>query len=136
MADSVFFPPQCFYTPKNHQNKTDVLEESQRIRKYLCDLKGQAVPCHLSEGRYPEDAILQKKHNLRDALQFLVWPSLMLFGGATLVGLVMLTHYLAHLCNEIILEEGLEDGQSTTGQSKLYRFLPWRPWSPSIDGEY
>lgn len=85
------------------------------------------MPCHLSDLRYPEDAILKKKHNLQVALRYLMWPSLMLFGGALLIGLVILTQYLAQMCNEVVQEED--------GQNKLYRFLPWRPWSSSIDGE-
>lgn len=88
--------------------------------------------CYLSN-RYREDAILTKRHNLRVALRCLVWPSLLLFGGALLVGLVMLTQYLAQLCNETIQGKDLMgDEQSTAGQNKLYQFLPCRPWSPSI----
>ncbi|XP_053089525.1 calcium-activated potassium channel subunit beta-3 [Pangasianodon hypophthalmus] len=135
---AVNLSPECFYTPKNHQNKSDVVGEARRIKDALCKLQeqGQAVRCHLSNKRYPEDAILTKRHNLRLALQCLVWPSLMLFGGALLVGLVMLTQYLAYLCNETIQkEEGMEDGQSTAGKNKLYRFMPCRPWSPSIEEE-
>lgn len=82
-----------------------MLEEAQRIKEYFCKLRGQAVQCHLSGSQYPEDAILKKKHNLHVALWHLVWPSLMLFGGAMLVGLIMLTQYLAYLCNEIVQEE-------------------------------
>ncbi|XP_053486069.1 calcium-activated potassium channel subunit beta-3 [Ictalurus furcatus] len=133
---AVNLSPECFYTPKNHQNKSDMMEEAQKIKDALCKLRGQAVRCYLSDWRYPEDAILTKRHNLRVALQCLVWPSLMLSGGALLVGLVMLTQYLAHMCNEMIQEEeGMEDRQSTAGQSKLYKFLPCRPWSPSIEEE-
>ncbi|KAM9500907.1 calcium-activated potassium channel subunit beta-3 [Clarias gariepinus] len=134
---AVNLSPECFYTPKNHQNKSDVVEEAQRIKEVLGKLRGQAIRCHLSEGRYPEDAILTKRHNLRIALQCLMWPSLMLFGGAMLVGLVMLTQYLAYMCNETVQEEdeGMGDGQSTLGQNKQYRFLPCRPWSPSLEGE-
>lgn len=110
-----------------------MVEEAQRIKDYLSKLQGQAVQCHLSGRHYPEDAILKKKHNLHMALWNLVWPSLMMFGGALLVGLVMLTQCLAQLCNETIQEEeAMEDTQSTAGQNKLYRFLPW---SPSIEGD-
>lgn len=79
-----------------------MMEEAQRIKDVLVKLRNQTVKCHLSDWHYPEDTILTKKHNLRVALWCLVWPSLMLFGGALLVGLVMLTQYLTHLCNEII----------------------------------
>lgn len=108
------------------------MEEAHRIKDVLFKLRGQDVRCYLSN-RYREHAILTKRHNLQVALQCLVWPSLLLFGGALLVGLVMLTQHLAQLCYEVIQEEEfMEDGQSTAGQSKLYRFLPCRPWSPDI----
>ncbi|GAA6101171.1 calcium-activated potassium channel subunit beta-3 [Tachysurus ichikawai] len=129
---AVNLSPECFYTPKNHQNKSDVVEEAQRIKDVLFKLQGQDVRCYLST-RYREDAILTKRHNLHVALQCMVWPSLLLFGGVLLVGLVMLTQYLSQLCNETIQEKELmEDEQSTAGQNKLYRFLPCRPWSPSL----
>ncbi|KAG7329715.1 hypothetical protein KOW79_005937 [Hemibagrus wyckioides] len=129
---AVDLSPECFYTPKNHQNKSDVVEEAHRIKDVLFKLRGKDVRCYLSN-RYREDAILTKRHNLQVALQCLVWPSLLLCGGALLVGLVMLTQYLAQLCYEVIQEEEfMEDGQSTAGQSNLYRFLPCRPWSPDI----
>ncbi|TSS97534.1 Calcium-activated potassium channel subunit beta-3 [Bagarius yarrelli] len=128
---AVNLSPECFYTPKNHQNKSDVAEEAQRIKDVLCNLRGREVKCYLSN-RYREDAILTKRHNLRMALQCLVWPSLLLLGGVLLVGLVMLTQYLAQLCNEILhYKEFIEDEQSTAGQ-KFYRFFSCRPSRPSI----
>lgn len=82
-----------------------MMKEAQAIKDHFNKWQGQTVTCHLSEWHYPDDAILTKKHNLHMALWSMVWPSLMLFGGALLVGLVMLTQYLANLCNQIIPEE-------------------------------
>ncbi|KAK3546229.1 hypothetical protein QTP70_025196, partial [Hemibagrus guttatus] len=81
---AVNLSPECFYTPKNHQNKSDVVEEAYRIKDVLFKLRGEDVRCYLST-RYREDAILTKRHNLQVALQCLVWPSLLLFGGALLI---------------------------------------------------
>uniref|UniRef100_A0A4W4FR49 Uncharacterized protein n=1 Tax=Electrophorus electricus TaxID=8005 RepID=A0A4W4FR49_ELEEL len=100
----VTLSPECFYTPKNQQDKTELLEEAQRIKKTLSDLQGQAMECHISTERYPEDAIMKRRYTMRLALQCLLWPTLMLAGGILLVGLVMLTQCLAHLCAEVTIE--------------------------------
>ncbi|XP_046708189.1 calcium-activated potassium channel subunit beta-3 [Silurus meridionalis] len=132
---AVNLSPECFYTPRKHQNKSDMVREAQNIKDSLCDRQGRDIGCHLSSRRYPEDAILTKRHNLHTALRCLLWPSLMMFGGVLLIVLVMLTQFLCQLCNEMIQaeEEEMEDGQSTVGYNKLYQFLPCRPWSPSLE---
>uniref|UniRef100_A0A4W4FR33 Uncharacterized protein n=1 Tax=Electrophorus electricus TaxID=8005 RepID=A0A4W4FR33_ELEEL len=127
----VTLSPECFYTPKNQQDKTELLEEAQRIKKTLSDLQGQAMECHISTERYPEDAIMKRRYTMRLALQCLLWPTLMLAGGILLVGLVMLTQCLAHLCAEVTIE-GSEDDETTAMQGRLYRVLTGRPGSPSI----
>ncbi|XP_072544455.1 calcium-activated potassium channel subunit beta-3 isoform X4 [Salminus brasiliensis] len=125
--------PECFYTPKSQQNKSELVEEAQKITEFWLSKQGQVVRCHPSMGRHPEDVILNRRYTLHLALQCLVWPSLMLFGGGLLVGLVKLTQCLAHLCTEINTREGGEGGQAMLTQGKLYHLLSCRPGSPSIE---
>ncbi|KAL7876554.1 hypothetical protein AOLI_G00115170 [Acnodon oligacanthus] len=124
---SVNLSPECFYAPKSQQNKSERLEEAHRIRKYLLNRSGEAISCHPSMGRHSEEAIVKRRYTLRLALQCLVWPSLMLFGGGLLVGLVMLTQFLAHICTEITTREEGEESQATLAQGKLYQLLRCRP---------
>uniref|UniRef100_A0AAR2JT81 Potassium calcium-activated channel subfamily M regulatory beta subunit 3 n=1 Tax=Pygocentrus nattereri TaxID=42514 RepID=A0AAR2JT81_PYGNA len=84
---SVNLSPECFYAPKSQQNKSERIEEAQTIRKYLLNRSGEAISCHPSMGRHSEEAIVKRRYTLRLALQCLLWPSLMLFGGGLLVGL-------------------------------------------------
>ncbi|XP_076829349.1 calcium-activated potassium channel subunit beta-3 isoform X2 [Brachyhypopomus gauderio] len=129
---AVTLSAECFYTPKNQQDKTELLEEAQRIKEALSDLRGQGTECHLSTDKYPEDAILKRRYTARLALDCLVWPTLMLVGGALLVGLVMLTQSLAHLCAEADMFGG-EDGETTPTQGRLYRVLGCRTASPGME---
>uniref|UniRef100_W5LIM5 Potassium calcium-activated channel subfamily M regulatory beta subunit 3 n=1 Tax=Astyanax mexicanus TaxID=7994 RepID=W5LIM5_ASTMX len=126
--------PECFYTPKSQQNKSEQVEEAQNIKDFLASKQGQVMKCHPSMGRHPEDVIMKKRYTRPLALQCMVWPSLMLIGGCLLVGLVKLTQCLAHLCTEIDTREGCaEGGQTTQTQGKLYHLLRCRPGSPSME---
>ncbi|KAI4895865.1 hypothetical protein NFI96_008320 [Prochilodus magdalenae] len=120
---SVNLSPECFYTPKHQHNKTELMEEAQRIQKYLLSRLGQNISCQINTEKLPEHAIMSRRYTLKLALQCLVWPSLMLLGGGLLVGLVMLSQFLAHICTEITAIEEGEGGQTTLTQGKLYQLL-------------
>ncbi|XP_036451903.1 calcium-activated potassium channel subunit beta-3 [Colossoma macropomum] len=130
---SVNLSPECFYAPKSQQNNSELMKEAQRIQQYLLNRSGEAISCHPGMGRHSEEVILKRRYTLRLALQCLVWPSLMLFGGGLLVGLVMLTQCLAHICAEILAREGGEGSQTLLTQGKLYQLLRCRPRSPSME---
>ncbi|XP_066536342.1 calcium-activated potassium channel subunit beta-3 [Hoplias malabaricus] len=130
---SVNLSPECFYIPKSQQNKSELVEEALKIRDFLLTWQGQALSCYPSTGRYPEDAILKKRYTVRLAIQCLLWPSLMLFGGCLLVGLVILTQNLALICTEITTRDRGELGQTMLTQGKLYQLLRRRPESPTME---
>ncbi|XDV26855.1 hypothetical protein PO909_030482 [Leuciscus waleckii] len=120
----VQFFPQCFYTPKCQRNKTEQEAEASNIKQAL-HTQGKYMTCYLS-AIYPDDAILRSKYSIQMAFYYLLWPSLMLFGGILLVGLVKLNQHLAFLCTEISREELLgKQGKMTEG--RIYRLLRCRP---------
>ncbi|XP_051726899.1 calcium-activated potassium channel subunit beta-3 [Ctenopharyngodon idella] len=116
--------PQCFYIPKCQQNKTEQETEASNI-KHVLSTQGENMTCYLS-ATYPDDAIFRRKYTIQMALYYLLWPSLMLFGGILLVGLVKLNQHLASLCTEISREE-LLGKQSKLTEGRIYRFLRCRP---------
>ncbi|XP_048019897.1 LOW QUALITY PROTEIN: calcium-activated potassium channel subunit beta-3 [Megalobrama amblycephala] len=114
----------CFYIPKCQQNKTEQETEASNIKHEL-SAQGENMTCYLS-ATYPDDAILRRKYTIRMAFYYLLWPSLVLFGGILLVGLVKLNQHLASLCTEISREE-LLGKQSKLTEGRIYRFLRCRP---------
>ncbi|XP_063076047.1 calcium-activated potassium channel subunit beta-3 [Engraulis encrasicolus] len=131
---------ECFYAPKCQRNESDLLQEAQKIKQALDKLRDEPLRCRFSAERHPEDAILHRKYSRWLALGYLLWPSLMLSGGVTLVGLVKLNQRLAHLCAELEGEAAEEDGgegrgggggggaagQTALVNGKLYQLLGWR----------
>uniref|UniRef100_A0A671NJJ2 Calcium-activated potassium channel subunit beta-3-like n=1 Tax=Sinocyclocheilus anshuiensis TaxID=1608454 RepID=A0A671NJJ2_9TELE len=93
----------CFYTPKCQRNKTEQEAEANNIKDVLI-VRGDNMTCYLSAA-HPNDAIIRRKYTVQMALYYLLWPSLMLFGGILLVGLVKLNQHLAFLYTEISREE-------------------------------
>ncbi|KAL0199872.1 hypothetical protein M9458_003059, partial [Cirrhinus mrigala] len=87
------------------------------------------MTCYLS-ATYPNNAIYRRKYTIETALYYLLWPSVMLFGGILLVGLVKLNQHLAFLCTEISREE-LLGKQSKVTEGRFYRLLRWRPGGPT-----
>ncbi|KAK7158747.1 hypothetical protein R3I94_005170 [Phoxinus phoxinus] len=114
----------CFYTPKCQQNKTEQEAEASNIKQAL-SAQGENMTCYLS-AIYPDDAILRRKYSLQMVFYYLLWPSLMLFGGILLVGLVKLNQHLGFLCTEISREE-LLGKQSKLTEGRIYRLLGCRP---------
>ncbi|XP_067309482.1 calcium-activated potassium channel subunit beta-3 [Pseudorasbora parva] len=116
--------PKCFYTPKCQRNKTEQEVEASNI-KHVLRTQGENMTCYLS-ATYPDDAIYRRKYSIQMAFYYLLWPSLMLFGGILLVGLVKLNQHLAFLCTEISREE-LLGKQSKLTEGRIYRLLRCRP---------
>uniref|UniRef100_A0A8C2D4J3 Si:ch211-38m6.7 n=1 Tax=Cyprinus carpio TaxID=7962 RepID=A0A8C2D4J3_CYPCA len=126
--DTVKYRPKCFYTPRCQRNKTEQEAEASNIKNVFIML-GENMTCYLSD-TYPNNAIFRRKYTIQMALYYLLWPSLMLFGGILLVGLVKLNQHLAFLCAEISREEFLGK-QSKLTEGRIYRFLRWRSGGPS-----
>ena len=104
-------------------DRTDLEAEVQRVKRMLDAQQGSTSSCFIDRTRHPREVILSKKYTLEKALFALLWPCLMLGGGALLVGLVKLTQYLAHLAAEVC--SGAAGGSLTSrySQGKLYRLL-------------
>ncbi|TRY95774.1 hypothetical protein DNTS_015773 [Danionella cerebrum] len=125
--DAVNSRTKCFYTPKCQRNKTEQETEARKIKQALIT-QTHNMSCFLSPA-YPEEAICRRKYSLGTALRYLLWPSLMLFGGILLVGLVKLNQHLAFICSEISREE-LMGKQRKRMEGHFYRLLRSRPRVP------
>ncbi|KAM9459847.1 calcium-activated potassium channel subunit beta-3 [Salvelinus alpinus] len=124
--ESVLLNHECFYIPKCQVDRKVLVDEVQKIQNTLEETQGSELRCLSDPRKYPEDTILKRKYTLGLALWSLLWPSLMLGGGALLVGLVKLNQRLAHLCTELGNEAA--GGRLTTmtnTQGKLYQLLRW-----------
>ncbi|KAJ8011245.1 hypothetical protein DPEC_G00056150 [Dallia pectoralis] len=122
--ESVLLNNKCFYIPKCQTDRKVLVDEVHKIKNALVETPGSVLRCLLEPRKYPGDAILKRKYTLCLALWSLLWPSLMLCGGALLVGLVKLNHRLTHLCTELGKEAA--DGRPTTTKitrGKLYQHL-------------
>lgn len=114
---------QCFYVPKCRMDRTDLQDEVQKVKKVLDNQLGNMSSCFTDHMSHPRDVILRRKYTLRKSLFSLLWPCLMLGGGALLVGLVKLTQCLAHLSSEMCSETAGSRLTSRYTQGKLYRLL-------------
>ncbi|XP_055059845.2 calcium-activated potassium channel subunit beta-3, partial [Misgurnus anguillicaudatus] len=123
--EAVRFNPKCFYSPKCQRNKTEVQAEASNIKNALLSTQGENMNCYLNP-KYPDVALLRSKYSVRMALYYLLWPSLILFGGILLVGLVKVNQRLAYLCTEIARDEVLGKQNKLT-EGAIYRLLRCRP---------
>ncbi|KAM9845424.1 calcium-activated potassium channel subunit beta-3 [Aulostomus maculatus] len=121
--ESVRLSPECFYIPKCHMDQTELHDEVLKVKNILDTQLGSTSSCFTDLIRHPEDVILSRKYTLRKTLFALLWPSLMLAGGALLVGLVKLTQCLAHLSSELSCETARGQLTARFNQSKLYRLI-------------
>uniref|UniRef100_A0A8C5ERS0 Si:ch211-38m6.7 n=1 Tax=Gouania willdenowi TaxID=441366 RepID=A0A8C5ERS0_GOUWI len=110
---------QCFYIPKCHMERKSVEEEVMKVKISLDQHVGISSWCLSDPSRHPNHVILNRKFTLSKALLALLWPCLMLGGGALLVGLVKLTQCLAHVCAEVSSEAAGE----RHAQTKVYRLM-------------
>nr|XP_020479730.1 calcium-activated potassium channel subunit beta-3-like [Monopterus albus] len=123
--ESVLLASECFYVPKCRMDRADLEAEVQKVKNTLDVWLGRTSSCLTDRMSYPKDVILGRKYTLRKALFALLWPCLMLSGGALLVGLVKLTQCLAVLSHEMCSESTGSRLTSRYTQGKLYRLL-WR----------
>ncbi|XP_068995567.1 calcium-activated potassium channel subunit beta-3 [Embiotoca jacksoni] len=121
--EPVLFATECFYIPKCEMDRKALQDEVQRVKSSLDGQLGSASSCLADHARHPDHVILSMKYTLSKALFALLWPCLMLGGGALLVGLVKLTQCLAHLSSEVSSEAARGRLASRHTQGKLYRLL-------------
>ncbi|KAM8851235.1 calcium-activated potassium channel subunit beta-3 [Spinachia spinachia] len=118
--ESVLLAPECFYVPKCQTDGAELQDEVLKLKNSLDTQLGSASSCFTDPTRHPRDAILSRKYTLKEALFALLWPCVMLAGGALLVGLVKLTQCLAHLSSERCREAAVGGPTSKYMQGKLY----------------
>nr|XP_046264772.1 calcium-activated potassium channel subunit beta-3 isoform X2 [Scatophagus argus] len=114
---------ECFYIPKCRMDRKELLKEVKTLKNILDTQLDNTSLCFTDHTKHPVDAILNRKHTYKDALFALLWPCLMLGGGALLVGLVKLTQYLSHLSAEMCSETAGGRLTSRHTQGKPYRLL-------------
>ncbi|XP_029309261.1 calcium-activated potassium channel subunit beta-3 [Cottoperca gobio] len=119
------FLSQCFYVPKCHMDRTELEDEVLKVKCSLDAQLGITSACFTDRTGHPGDVILSRKYTFKKTVFVLLWPCLMLGGGALLVGLVKLTQCLAHLSAEICSEAAVGRLTSRYTLGKLYRLL-WR----------
>ncbi|XP_041848776.1 calcium-activated potassium channel subunit beta-3 [Melanotaenia boesemani] len=122
--ESVLLGSECFYLPKCQMDRETLKNETRNVQNSLESKLGITLSCFSNKTTYPNHAIYTMKYTFRRALFGLLWPCLMLAGGALLVGLVKLTQCLAHVSSEISSETaGGRQMTSRHTQGKLYRLL-------------
>ncbi|XP_054592819.1 calcium-activated potassium channel subunit beta-3 [Nothobranchius furzeri] len=120
--DYVLINQECFYIPTCEMEKEVVEDVVQQVKKQLDDFLGNISRC-FSEGEEPNHVILHRKYTLSRSLSGMLWPCLMLGGGALLVGLVRMTQCLARLSSEMCNETLGGRLTSRYAQGRLYRVL-------------
>ncbi|EHH16583.1 hypothetical protein EGK_11882 [Macaca mulatta] len=98
--EAVQINPKCFYTPKCHQDRNDLLNSALDIKEFFDHKNGTPFSCFYSPDSQSEDVILIKKYDQMAIFHCLFWPSLTLLGGALIVGMVRLTQHLSLLCEK------------------------------------
>ncbi|XP_044074916.1 calcium-activated potassium channel subunit beta-3 isoform X1 [Siniperca chuatsi] len=121
--ESVLLAPECFYIPKCQMDRTELQKEVQKVKNSLDNHQGSTSSCFTDRTRHSGDVILNRKYTYQKALFALLWPCLMLGGGALLVGLVKMTQYLAHLSSGMCSKTAGGRLTSRHTQGKLYRLL-------------
>uniref|UniRef100_A0A3B4Z3Y1 Calcium-activated potassium channel subunit beta-3-like n=1 Tax=Stegastes partitus TaxID=144197 RepID=A0A3B4Z3Y1_9TELE len=121
--ESVLLATECFYIPKCQMDRKALQDEVRRVKSSLDSQLGSSSSCFVDPTAHPDHAILSRKYTLRKALLALLWPCLMLGGGALLVGLVKLTQCLAHLSSEVCSDPAGTRLTLRHTQGKLYRLV-------------
>ncbi|KAM5335750.1 calcium-activated potassium channel subunit beta-3 isoform 1-T1 [Glossophaga mutica] len=96
--EAVQINSKCFYTPKCHQDRSDLLNSTLDMKEFFDHKNGTPFSCFYSLDSQSEDVILIKKYNQMAVFHSFFWPSLTLLGGVLIVGMVRLTQYLSLLC--------------------------------------
>ncbi|XP_032752682.1 calcium-activated potassium channel subunit beta-3 [Rattus rattus] len=89
--------PKCFYTPKCHGDRDDLLNSALDIKEFF-DHNNGTFPCFYSPDG-PLGVVLRKSGH-KVVFHCLFWPLLTLLGGALIVGLVRLTQHLSFQCEK------------------------------------
>ncbi|XP_037586487.1 calcium-activated potassium channel subunit beta-3 [Cebus imitator] len=100
LYEAVQINPKCFYTPKCHQDRNDLLSSALDIKAFFDHKNGTAFSCFYSLGSQAEDVILIKQYDQMAIFHCFLWPSLTLLAGALIVGMVRLTQHLSSLCEK------------------------------------
>lgn len=104
-------------------DRTGLQREVEEVKNSLDTQLESTSLCFTDHARHPRDAILNRRYTYNDTLFALMWPCLMLAGGALLVGLVKLTQHLAHLSAEVGSETAGGRLTSRHTKEKVYRLL-------------
>ncbi|XP_056277533.1 calcium-activated potassium channel subunit beta-3 [Pseudoliparis swirei] len=121
--ESAPLTPECFYIPKCQMDRTELDEEVLKVKNSLDTRLGGTISCFADPARHPRDVILSRKNTVKNALFAMMWPCLMLGGGALLVGLVKLTQCVAHLSSKMCSGAAVGRLASRFTQGRLYRTL-------------
>ncbi|XP_051013707.1 calcium-activated potassium channel subunit beta-3 [Acomys russatus] len=89
--------PKCFYTPKCHRDRSDLLNRALDIKEFF-DHKNETFPCFYSPSGQLGVVLRRSGHKV--VFHCLFWPLLTLLGGALIVGLVKLTQHLSFQCEQ------------------------------------
>ncbi|XP_029686692.1 calcium-activated potassium channel subunit beta-3 isoform X2 [Takifugu rubripes] len=116
--DLVLRALECFYIPKCRMGRAELQKEVEEVKSSLDAQLVAPSSCLTDHSRHPRDAILNRKYTHSEAALALLWPGLLLGGGALLVVLVKLTQYLARLSAEAC--SGAAGGRL---EGKQYRLL-------------
>ncbi|XP_059741896.1 calcium-activated potassium channel subunit beta-3 isoform X2 [Bos taurus] len=98
--EAVQINSKCFYTPKCHQHRNDLLSGALDIKEFFDHKNGTPFSCFYSPDSQSEDVILIKKYDQMVIFHCLFWPLLTLLGGVLIGGMVRLTQYLSFLCEK------------------------------------
>lgn len=104
-------------------DKGDLQNEVQEVRKRLEHHLGRNYSCLSDHKNHPNHVIWHKKYTLGRVLFGLLWPCLMLGGGALLVCFVKITQCLAHMSSEVRNETARGRLMSKCTRGKLYKLL-------------
>ncbi|XP_029473227.1 calcium-activated potassium channel subunit beta-3 [Rhinatrema bivittatum] len=132
--EAIQMNPTCFYTPKCQRDRNDLLNRALDIKGFFEHKNSTPFTCYYSPDGKVEDVILIKKYDRMIIFHCLFWPTLMLIGGALIVGMVKLTQHLSMLCDEYG-NTAKEEAKSVAvrpddlhkGSRKASPFLRWRP---------
>ncbi|KAM3932612.1 calcium-activated potassium channel subunit beta-3 [Leptodactylus fuscus] len=131
--EAVQINPKCFYVPKCQRDKNDLLDGVLDVKLYFERKNDTPFACFHRPDSKPEDVILIKKYDRTVVFHCLFWPTLMLIGGASIVGMVKLTQHLSLMCMLYCNSQREEPGSMTprpdSQQSKTRKedkTLRWR----------
>ncbi|XP_053315741.1 calcium-activated potassium channel subunit beta-3 [Spea bombifrons] len=125
--------PKCFYVPTCQRDKINLLDGVMDVKEYFDRKNDTPFACFHQQDRKPEDVILIKKYDRWVVFHCLFWPTLMLMGGASIVGMVKLTQHLSLLC-KVYCSSTKDDVGSVTSRAdsqptkarKEEKTLRWR----------